>query len=85
MVSKCANPACSAPFHYLREGKVFRLEIEERSDPRSQLLPTKRAVGHVEYFWLCGSCALILTLRVNDGKVITVPLQQAEFRRAAAS
>ena len=28
MVSKCANPACSTPFHYLREGKVFRVEVE---------------------------------------------------------
>ncbi|PYX96097.1 MAG: hypothetical protein DMG64_06520 [Acidobacteria bacterium] len=28
MVSKCANPACSTPFHYLREGKIFRVEVE---------------------------------------------------------
>ena len=28
MVSKCANPACSTPFHYLREGKIFKVEVE---------------------------------------------------------
>ncbi len=84
MVSKCANPACSAPFHYLREGKVFRLAIEERSDPRPQLLQPMRPVGHVEYFWLCGACARLMTLRVDNGKVVAVPLQPA-FRHAAAS
>ena len=26
MLSKCANPACSAKLRYLREGKIFRLD-----------------------------------------------------------
>jgi len=26
MLSKCANPACSAELRYLREGKIFRLD-----------------------------------------------------------
>ncbi len=85
MLSKCANPACSAPFHYLREGKVFRLEIEEGSDPRPQLVQSSRPVGHAEHFWLCGACAGIMTLRVDNGKVVTVPLHRPGFRRAAAS
>jgi len=32
MVSKCANPNCSAPFLYLHQGKLFRLETDAQ-DP----------------------------------------------------
>jgi hypothetical protein len=24
MLSKCANPVCTTPFHYLRDGKLFQ-------------------------------------------------------------
>ncbi len=27
MLSKCANPGCPAPFLYLHEGKLFRMDI----------------------------------------------------------
>jgi hypothetical protein len=30
MLAKCSNPACSATFHYLHEGKLFPIEL--RSD-----------------------------------------------------
>ena len=30
MLSKCANPECSAKFRYLHDGKVFRLELDDR-------------------------------------------------------
>lgn len=30
MLAKCANPACSATFHYFHEGKLFPVEL--RSD-----------------------------------------------------
>ena len=26
MLSKCANPACITPFHYLRDGKLFQID-----------------------------------------------------------
>src|SRR5438067_10373352 len=29
MLSKCANPLCSVPFQYLRDGKVFQVELDE--------------------------------------------------------
>jgi len=29
MLSKCANPECSAKFRYLHDGKVFRVDFEE--------------------------------------------------------
>ncbi len=28
MLSKCANPACTAKLHYLHEGKIFRVDME---------------------------------------------------------
>jgi hypothetical protein len=28
MLSKCANPACDAKLHYLRQGKIFRIDTE---------------------------------------------------------
>jgi hypothetical protein len=27
MLSKCANPKCSAAFRYLHDGKLFRMEV----------------------------------------------------------
>ena len=31
MLSKCANPGCPAPFLYLHEGKLFRLDTGTES------------------------------------------------------
>jgi hypothetical protein len=28
VLSKCANPACDAKFHYLHEGKIYRIDTE---------------------------------------------------------
>jgi hypothetical protein len=41
MVAKCANPLCPARFHYLNQGKLFRLEVD---------------YGKYPYFWLCADC-----------------------------
>ncbi len=79
MISKCANPGCSVPFHYLREGKVFRLQVD---GGKPQLVG---AAAHVEHFWLCGPCASTMTLVVDHGRVVPVALNQVRFRRAAAS
>jgi hypothetical protein len=73
MLAKCANPSCTALFHYLHEGRLFRLE----ADP--ELIPFVDAYASglsskVEYFWLCNRCAESLALRLGqDGKVVTVP------------
>ena len=85
MVSKCANPGCSAPFQYLRDGKVFQLEVRGQSSPGPQLLNAGKPSAHLEHFWLCGACASTLTLLVDKGQVVTVPLEHARFRGAAAS
>jgi hypothetical protein len=76
MLSKCANPACSAPFHYLREGKLF--QIDARAFPGSEEVAERKPVQRVEYFWLCGSCAEVMTLGFERGKgVITLALNEA--------
>jgi hypothetical protein len=63
MVAKCANPDCSVPFLYLREGKLFAI-------PRPGV--SVRAT-RVEYFWLCGNCAgkLAIDSRRQGGMRLT--------------
>jgi hypothetical protein len=85
MLSKCANPACSQPFRYLRDGKLFEIDMKVGSDPAvGERKPSRR----VEFFWLCGQCSTELTV-VNDKDqgVITIPIQTTRLavRRAAAS
>ena len=84
MLSKCANPGCSQPFRYLRDGKLF--EIENGGSDNSAV-GDKKPSRRVEFFWLCGQCSAEFTV-VNDKDrgVITVPLRpQLAVGRAAAS
>jgi hypothetical protein len=79
MVSKCANPGCSAPFLYLHRGKLFRFEVESAglagtagfgADPEIKHPPRR-----IEFFWLCPDCAASMTLtRKENAGVTTVPL-----------
>lgn len=67
MLSKCANPACSAPFLYLHEGRLFRIEVESlcaAHTGKEQRKPSRRP----EYFWLCDSCARAMTLKYKPGR-----------------
>jgi hypothetical protein len=80
MLAKCANPDCDAPFRYLREGRLFRMDV----GGGPQLVSEKKPPFHIEYFWLCSRCADRMTLRHEPGKgVIAIPLTSE--RRAAAS
>lgn len=85
MVSKCANPACSAPFHYFREGKLFQVDTTGTDlRQQGQHLVTSKPPHRVEHYWLCGACSATMTLSYDPGKgVFTVPIPAA--RRAAAS
>lgn len=83
MLSKCANPDCTAPFHYLRDGKLFQIEAGKRGP---QLITDKRPAHKIEYFWLCGSCSTSMTLAVHRSKgVVAIPLPGRAVRHAAAS
>jgi hypothetical protein len=88
MLSKCANPSCTTPFHYLRDGKLFQIDTSvgapqnENSSAPSESKPPHR----IEFFWLCPECSSTLTLAFQRGKgVVTVPLSPASARHAAAS
>ena len=81
MLSKCANPECTTQLHYLREGKVFKVE---KDGPI--LVAGKKPSVSVEHFWLCGPCSEISTL-VYDAKdgIRLASKSVALVRRAAAS
>ena len=75
MLQKCANPACTAPFRSLREGKLFLAEMHR---PRNQVYTVEnvRKLRH-EHFWLCESCSSHFTLRFDDDRgMMTVPLAE---------
>jgi len=69
MLAKCLNPECSAPFRYLHEGRLFRIEFTDA--PTLRGMPP---IHRVEHFWLCANCASRLKVIVEDGKIMTRPL-----------
>lgn len=89
MIRKCANPECSAAFHYFREGRLFQMEF----DPEGRLLENpllgsdwRTLPHHVEYFWLCGDCAAHLTLRYDpEAGVVPEPLPRVGPRAPRAA
>ena len=60
MLSKCLNSDCGIPFRYLRDGRIFHLEISPANGPPA--FAVRR-----EYFWLCGQCCTRLTVVVKNG------------------
>ncbi|HYL16155.1 MAG TPA: hypothetical protein VEV41_24195 [Terriglobales bacterium] len=74
MLAKCANPACSATFHYFHEGKLFA--IESKIDPLSRerpIDPEYTGGPHgVQYFWLCSSCCRAMTVLPDGNQGVTV-------------
>ncbi len=60
MVNSCANPKCSKPLHYLREGRVFVFDVPDAPSANR----TKGARGRrMEHYWLCGDCAQTYMLK----------------------
>jgi hypothetical protein len=80
MLSKCANPECSNTLHYLRSGKVFKIEMEGPA-----LVNGRKPVRRVEHFWLCGTCSETQTLTYSNGEGVRVLQKTSIVRRAAAS
>lgn len=80
MVDKCANPACSATFRRLRDGRIFVLEVER--DSRSE---GKGYSRQLRYFWLCNTCRRTMTVILENRKgVQVVPLVSATDTRTAS-
>jgi hypothetical protein len=72
MLSKCANPGCSARFLYLNRGKLFR--IPRQSDAVCDAGSENKARQRLEYFWLCSECAGEMTLAFRRGVgIVPVP------------
>jgi hypothetical protein len=88
MLAKCANPTCSTPLVYLREGKIFMVESPQPKFERLNAAKPK-ASNRVEHFWLCGPCSNEMTVtydRQRGVEIIRKPVGKAPMaRRAAAS
>ncbi|MFZ0284869.1 MAG: hypothetical protein WAL32_06525 [Terriglobales bacterium] len=81
MLNKCANPGCNERFRKLDEGKLFLVEAERMGAEHSP-----RQARHLEHYWLCNQCALMLTLSFDTARgVVTVPLAPATRKIPAAS
>ena len=70
MVNQCANPNCSKPFLYLREGRLFAFDVP---DPRGPVI-SGRVARRREHHWLCGECSeTFVLLRGRDTGVLLAP------------
>lgn len=75
MVSKCANPGCSATFLYFHVGKLFRIETDSGQERRRAMgadSEQKRRMRHIEFYWLCDMCSDKLQLVFEKGVGVTV-------------
>jgi hypothetical protein len=73
MVNSCANPTCSKPLHYLREGRIFVFDVPET--PAIKRMDGARG-RRMEHYWLCGDCAQTLMLKhsIEEGvKLLSRP------------
>jgi hypothetical protein len=85
MVSKCANPDCSAPFRYFHTGKLFRAETPAGLDRRRTLgqdAGEGKPLRHLEFFWLCADCAEKMTVVFDKDSGVCV--RHKNYARAAA-
>jgi hypothetical protein len=67
MVDNCANPKCNKPLRYLRDGRVFTFSV-----PGASVGPNGQRLPHVEHYWLCGDCAVSLTVERLPGSAVRV-------------
>jgi hypothetical protein len=65
MVSKCANPLCSAPFRTLKQGRLVVLHLRQ---PVIKGGLAGADVKDFEPFWLCEECCDRFTLLVKPGR-----------------
>jgi len=76
MLNKCANPGCKVRFRKLDDGKLFLVETGlAEASPAARWTGEGRPFRHLEHFWLCDSCATVLTLTFERERgVVAVPL-----------
>jgi hypothetical protein len=79
MLSKCANPVCSATFRYLHQGRIFQLV----PGPAVEWAAAKNGLLPVERFWLCDACSIEMNV-IWDGaraKVVRRPENEILHRK----
>jgi hypothetical protein len=87
MVSKCANPDCSAPFRYFHTGKLFRADTDFGFDRRrtmGQDAEQSKPPRRLEFFWLCEDCSGKMTLTFDEQSGVTVRPHECTRSAAAA-
>lgn len=86
MLSKCANPGCPAPFLYLHQGKLFRMDINSEVPLTNAATDGRRLARRLEFFWLCDQCAVLVTLNYRKGVGVTaVPLSKTQASETQVS
>ncbi len=81
--SKCANPACPTLFDGHLHGKFYRFYRTSAHRNGYSLSPNSTSHGRdVEHFWLCETCAAVLTLAYEQERGIVVR-ERGFVRRAA--
>jgi hypothetical protein len=76
MVSKCANPSCSAVFRYWHQGKLYR--VENGPKPGDTASDHSGGSRRLEFFWLCDSCAAQMTVEFSfENGIRLKPLARA--------
>lgn len=87
MVSKCANPDCSASFRYFHKGKLFRVETAsgfERRRTMGKDGERDKLLRRLEFYWLCEDCAGKMTLIFDKGSGIIVRATDSALAATAA-
>jgi hypothetical protein len=85
MLSKCANPSCSTPLIYLREGKIFMMEHSHLPQLRPEGPVLVKPGNRIEHFWLCGPCSAEMTLTYDPQQGVKVLPKSHKIKAAAAS
>jgi hypothetical protein len=67
MVNHCANPRCSKPLHYLREGRIFVFDVAS-----GEVDKTGKRSRRMEHYWLCGECSRTLAMEESPQGVRVV-------------
>jgi hypothetical protein len=68
MLAKCANPPCSARFLYMREGRIFNIEVVLGRGSNGHPSATK-----IEHYWLCAECSRTWKVTRRNGGVSIEP------------
>jgi hypothetical protein len=71
----------------MEDGKLFLVEVDVAdASPSTHGAGTGRLFRHVEHYWLCDSCASVLTLSFEQERgVVAVPMAHPLRKKPAAS